>query len=401
MDGFVARKNIASNPLWQTREPRLSALDIELTERCDNACQHCYINLPQNDPTARAAELTTSEWKRILKEAAQLGVLRVRFTGGEPLLREDFAELYEYARRLGLRVTLFTNARHITPELAALFQRIPPLQKIEITVYGMTAETYEEVTCAPGSFAEFRRGIDLLLASGVPFLVKSVDLPQMRHELPAFQAWAATLPGMELPASVTRILDLRARRDSPARSKHIAALRGDPEEVARNRLASSNLRADILRLATDQHGANALFGCAAGACALPTIDARGRMQACMLLRAPQLAYDLRAGSMTDALEHFFPRLGWMKSETPAFLRRCARCFLRNICDQCAAKSWMESGTLDTPVEYYCQVTHAIARQVGLLAEGERSWDVTNGRERANRILGGINEPEPGSNLSTL
>jgi len=141
LEDFVARRSIANNPLWKQRQPRLRALDIELTERCDNACQHCYINLPAND-AAREAELRTEEWKRILAEAASLGVLSVRFTGGEPLLRADFAELYETARRLGLRVTLFTNARRITPELVALFQRIPPLQKIEITVYGMTAETY-------------------------------------------------------------------------------------------------------------------------------------------------------------------------------------------------------------------------------------------------------------------
>ena len=387
MEDFVSHQSIANSPLWKERAPRLSSLDIELTERCDNACQHCYINLPRKDAAARKAELSTGEWQHILAQAAALGALNVRFTGGEPLLRADFAEIYETARRLGLKVSLFTNARRITPALVALFQRIPPLQKIEITVYGMRAETYEAVSRAPGSFAEFRRGLDLLLAGGVPLLVKSVDLPQTALELPAFQAWAATLPGMETPAGITRVLDLRARRDSPARMRHIAALRAAPEEVAGNMLAGKDARAEMLRLARNHGGkAGALLNCGAGHCTLPCIDAYGRMQACMLLRSPRLAYDLRKGSLKDALENHFPHLKGINPENPAYLERCERCFVRGMCDQCAAKSWMESGTLDTPVEYLCQITQSLARQMGLLAAGERSWEVEDGARRIARMI---------------
>ena len=108
---------------------------------------------------ARQRELGTAEIKDILAEAAALGALSVRFTGGEPLLREDFVDLYLFARRLGLKVLLFTNARLITPELADLFARIPPLEKIEVTVYGMKPQSYEAVSRVPGSYEEFRRGV--------------------------------------------------------------------------------------------------------------------------------------------------------------------------------------------------------------------------------------------------
>ena len=71
---------------------------------------------------------------------------------------------------------------------------------------------------------------------------------------------------------------------------------------------------------------------------------------------------------------------------PEYLARCARCFLMGLCEQCPGKSWAEHGTLDTPVEYLCRVAHAQARYLGLLAEGERAWEVENGAERAGRIL---------------
>ncbi len=157
---YVVKVDLNNHPLWGDEKPILDHLDIELTERCNNACLHCYINLPENDPLAQSRELTTEEWKGILSQAAELGALTVRFTGGEPLLRDDFAELYLFTRRLGIKVLLFTNARLVTAELADLFARIPPLEKIEISVYGMHPETYDAVACSPGAYEEFRKGVD-------------------------------------------------------------------------------------------------------------------------------------------------------------------------------------------------------------------------------------------------
>src|SRR5512137_1301434 len=78
----------------------LGHLDIELTERCNNACIHCYINQPEHDAGARSREMNTAFIKEILQQSADLGCLTIRFTGGEPLLRNDFTELYFFARRL-------------------------------------------------------------------------------------------------------------------------------------------------------------------------------------------------------------------------------------------------------------------------------------------------------------
>ena len=182
---------------WNTVKPALSQLDIELTERCNNNCLHCCINLPADDPVAKKRELPTAAIKEILNEAASLGCLSVRFTGGEPLLREDFEELYLYARKLGLKVLLFTNATLITPPLAELFSHIPPLVEIEVTVYGMKKTSYEAITRTPGSFEAAWRGINLLLEKKVPFVVKSALLPPNREEVEEFESWASTIPWMD------------------------------------------------------------------------------------------------------------------------------------------------------------------------------------------------------------
>ncbi|MCK7525099.1 MAG: hypothetical protein MZV64_49580 [Ignavibacteriales bacterium] len=90
---------------------------------------------------------------------------------------------------------------------------------------------------------------------------------------------------------------------------------------------------------------------------------------------PATVYDLAAGSLREAVTEFLPRLRETRAADPAYLERCARCFLRGLCEQCPAKSWAEHGTLDTPVEYFCGVAHAQAVAAGLLEPGEKAWAV--------------------------
>ena len=158
--------------------------------------------------------------------------MSVRFTGGEPLLREDFAELYLFARRLGLAVLLFTNARLITPQIADLLAHIPPRENIEVSVYGMKRESYEAVTGIAGSYAEFRKGVQCLRDREIPFVVKGALLPPNKNEIEEFAAWAATIPWMEGdPPACSMCFDLRGRRDSDAKNSRIRSLRLSPEEA--------------------------------------------------------------------------------------------------------------------------------------------------------------------------
>lgn len=365
--------------IWPGRGPGLGALDIELTERCNNACVHCSINLPANDRHAMAREMSTEQVERVLREAAQLGALSVRFTGGEPLLREDFADLYLFARRLGLKVLLFTNGRLLTPMLVSLLTTVPPLAPVEITVYGMTQTSYEQVSQAPGSFVEYRRGLQRLLDAGVPVAVKGAVLPATMNELPELDAWAATLPGMRGLPEYAMFFELRCRRDSAAKNRRIRRLRVTPE----NGIAILNRRPDhrrhlrefcarFLASPTDR-----LFTCEAGTTGC--VDAYGMLQACLSLRHPETVYDLRHGSLREAFADFFPRLRETRATDAAFLARCARCSLRGLCEQCPARSWTEHGTLDTPVEYFCEVAHAQARDIALLGDGEHGWKLTSGK----------------------
>jgi radical SAM protein with 4Fe4S-binding SPASM domain len=133
-------------------------------------------------------------------------------------------------------------------------------------------------------------------------------------------------------------------------------------------------------------GGDILLSCGAGnggGC----VDAYGRLQLCMMLRHPETVYDLKTGTIKDALENFFPKIRARRVSHPEYLERCARCFLKGLCEQCAAKSWMEHGDLETPVEYQCEVAHAQALNLGLLSPGENAWEVEDWKARIIRAFG--------------
>jgi molybdenum cofactor biosynthesis enzyme MoaA len=230
----VTESEVSSVPLpefglWEQMHAKqaLFSFDLEVTARCNNACRHCYIALPAGDHAAKSQELSVKEIIAIAREATSLGALWCLVTGGEPLLREDFPDVYMALKRLGLLVSVFTNACLVTQGHAALFKKYPP-RDIEVSVYGVTQETYERVTQKPGSFAAFMRGLDLLMDTGVKVRLKAMALRSNVHELPEIARFcrARTKDYFRFDP----LLHLRFDRDA-VRNAGIMAERLSPEEI--------------------------------------------------------------------------------------------------------------------------------------------------------------------------
>ena len=152
---------------------------LELTWRCNVKCLHCYV--AHQPETKKQHEISFNEIKNILDQLSTEGCLWLLITGGEPLIRKDFLDIYVYARERGFIVTLFTNGTLLNENIINCFQKLPPFI-IEITFYGATAETHEMITQVPGSFNLFLKGIDLLLKNKIPFRLKSILMTLNKHE---------------------------------------------------------------------------------------------------------------------------------------------------------------------------------------------------------------------------
>ena len=354
-------------PLWDKLKAKRVPLsfDLEVTARCNNDCRHCYINLPPGDQDARSRELTLREINAIADQAVALGAMWVLISGGEPLLRDDFSEIYLALKRKGLLVSVFTNATLLRDEHIELFKKYPP-RDIEITVYGASPETYERVTRHPGSFAAFTNGLERLLENGVKVRLKAMAVRSNFHELPAIAAFcrARTKDYFRFDPQ----LHLRFDRDE-RRNTEIKAERLTPEEIVALERADEE-RFSALRKGCDKliheeftHiGCDHLFHCGAGNGSF-NVSYDGKFRLCSSLWAPKTMYDLRKGTLHEAWEHLVPKVRDMRSQRHEFLERCRRCPIVNLCLWCPAHSYLETGELDRPIDYFCEVAQARAAAI--------------------------------------
>ena len=156
------------------------AVLAELTHRCPLQCPYC--SNPIELDRARS-ELTTEEWKKVLSELAELGVLQVHFSGGEPTARKDLVELVKHANDVGLYTNLITSAVLLTREkLAELADA--GLSHVQISFQGSEAASADRVAGLKDAHskkievAKWTRELDL------PLTVNAVMHRQNLHQLP-------------------------------------------------------------------------------------------------------------------------------------------------------------------------------------------------------------------------
>ena len=162
---------------YDLRTPLTGTLD--LTYRCNLNCIHCYLG--DNAYVNKHDEMSTKQICTVIDEITEAGCLYFLVTGGEPFLRRDFPEIYGYAKKQGLIITIFTNGTLVTNELIGLFRDLPPYA-VEITLYGSTAKTYERITGVPGSFGKCLEGIQKLHDNRISVKLKTILMTLNNHE---------------------------------------------------------------------------------------------------------------------------------------------------------------------------------------------------------------------------
>jgi len=355
---YTSSLRLSEFKLWEKLEKKrhLYAFDIELTARCPFNRRHCYINLPMGDKNAIEKELSAEEITHTAREAVHRGALWCLLTGGEPLLHRNFPEIYINLKKMGLLVSVFTNAALITDKHIQLFKKYPP-RDIEVTVYGATKKTFEKVTRKPGSFEAFQRGLSLLLKNNIKVRLKAMALKSNYQELPQIAEFCrkATKDYFRFDP----FLHLRFDRD-PEKNKDIKQERLSPEQIAHLELSDperfDSLKKECGRLVSEDFKKTAhhyLFSCGAGVSSF-TLGFDGYFRLCSSLYHPDLMYDLRKGTFQEAWERFVPSVRNLTSDKKIFLENCRTCPIINLCLWCPAHSYLEKGVLDEPVTYFCR-----------------------------------------------
>lgn len=202
------------------------ALLAELTHRCPLACPYCSNPL---DLIARDNELDTATWARVFQQAADLGVLQLHLSGGEPAARRDLPDLVAAARQAGLYVNLITSGIGLTTDrLDAL--DAAGLDHVQLSLQGVRASVADMIGGYKGGFDRKIELAHAITARGLPLTLNAVmhrrnldDLPEtiaLADQLGArrieiacvqFYGWAqanrtALLPTREQVATAKRIV---------------------------------------------------------------------------------------------------------------------------------------------------------------------------------------------------
>lgn len=154
---------------FKAREKNLPLIgSFELTPLCNFDCKMCYVHL-QKDQMSGAPLLMAAQWKSIMQQAIDSGMLYASLTGGECLTYPAFRELYLFLRERGIEVTILSNGALMDAEMTAFLQKHPPAQ-IQISIYGASEEAYERVT-GKRAFHTVWENISRMNAAGFPLKI--------------------------------------------------------------------------------------------------------------------------------------------------------------------------------------------------------------------------------------
>jgi MoaA/NifB/PqqE/SkfB family radical SAM enzyme len=137
---------------------------IGLAYRCQCRCVHCYANAPDQ---SKAEELGTAQVKSLIDDVRRLGALEVRFSIGEPLLREDLDELIRYARGAGLITALSTNGLLLSRERVARL-KAAGLTRCGVSLDSADPAAHDRLRGMPGAYSKAVEGMRLLREFGIP-----------------------------------------------------------------------------------------------------------------------------------------------------------------------------------------------------------------------------------------
>lgn len=320
---------------------------IELTRKCNLKCVHCYFGQGE-ERFGGDLETTTEQVCDIIDQIAEAGCLYLTITGGDPMMRKDFPEVYRHAKEAGLLVTIMCDGVLVTKKVIELFRELPPTS-VEVSVYGATAETYEKITQIPGSFKKCMRGIKRLVEVGTfEVRLKTVLMSLNAHEGQMMRDLATEFDlVMRMDAAIFPCLHTSDERPMD--------LRVPPKDVVQIELADPravNSWLEYLEKPSTPAPADKLYVCGAGVTGF-YIDPYGSLYPCMM--TTRYKYNLLESNFQTL---WTDRMGELHEKKPRADYECAGCELQRACASCPGFHDQEHGAEDIKSNYVCDTAKA-------------------------------------------
>ena len=358
---FEAANAMERKLVEQAKEKRLPVMgSLELLPLCNMDCDMCYVRLSRKEMEQKGRLRSAEEWLEIGRQMKEAGVLFLLLTGGEPFLYPEFERLYLGLRKMGMILTINSNGTLIDERLAGFLGRYKP-RRVNITLYGASERTYEELCHFPGGLKRAINGIRLLRANGVDVKIGGSLTRANRHEI---EEMIAVGERLGVPVRVdTYMMPAERERSAPFQFQS----RVEPEDAAeiRIRALKREMGEEVFRIyqgkVREELGEGLRkrtevsrgMSCYAGRCSF-AVNWQGKMRPCVMLTYPEVSvFDLGFDTAWE----------WIVKETEQIMlsMQCSGCHLRPLCRTCAASALEETGDYAGVPEYMCRYAERSAR----------------------------------------
>lgn len=361
--------------LWESTETALATYaaqrhiplggTFELTPRCNFSCKMCYVRLSKAVMDTIGRERTAKEWISLAREAISEGTLNLLITGGEPLLREDFGEIYEAVSKMGFIISINTNAALMNPELLKLFKHYPPTA-LNVTLYGASPETYGNICGNPEGFKQTLEGLEMLSEVSSVLEIRTTFIRDNKTELEAVRKIAnrytsrfaintnvnKPVRGADTDVESCRLTPVEMFDLSDANKQYYRNVNG-PREMAAEKNMDTDHPIDLKDYGYDLPPK--IISCLA-AKSMYWITWDGKMIPCGSFTSPYTQ------PFVEGFKNAWNRLPEL-FESVSLPKECTKCeYSDGRCSNCPAVLQAETGCLDKISGYICEIARERARR---------------------------------------
>lgn len=351
--------------LWhkagQQRVPLTGA--FELLPICNLKCKMCYIRKSVEEVQQLGGLISAEEWLDYAKQARDLGLLYPLLTGGEPFVRKDLFKILEGMQKLGLQVSINTNATLIDQSVGEWLGKHKPT-RVNITLYGANEDSYQNLCGDGDAFNRVHRAVEWLKKYQVPIKFNTSITQENEKDLEEIISYAKSV---DVPIQVATYMFPPLRRDKSMVGKNE---RLEPEQAALARVKADWLQGNpewfLKQAARFYHFVPVTeemlmkqsskktqeMTCRAGRCSF-WLDWQGNLGNCGMYSSTKVP--VKGRTFAEAWKQVVE-----ETEQVRYSPVCTNCPNFRLCHACIAMVYNECGDINGRPEYLCRMNQASA-----------------------------------------
>ena len=331
-------------------KPHIFSFQFELTSRCNERCRHCYL------PGARDFhDMETELVFSILDQLADMGTLKVTFSGGECLLHPDFIPILRYAREKDFSISVLSNLTLLDDDIISALKEAN-IDLLQASVYSMNPDEHDYITRLPGSHAKTITGLERLIAADIPV---QISCPTMRKTYASYRAVLEWAYSHGIKGYTDYIMMARTDKTTDNLANRLTL--DETEALLRDIIGYDIEYRAILDNAAESEPLDPIEAvCGAGVDSM-CVAADGEFYPCSGFQGYPLgnAHDM---TVADVWNNSEP-LKRLRAVTWKNFPQCMKCEAKPYCAMCMVRNLNETGSIFTVSKHFCDVAFINKRLV--------------------------------------